>query len=478
MLAFLNQVRKPTLDLPLEVRRKMWFKPFMQSYLVVFIGYLTMYLIRKNFNIAQNDMISTYGLSMTQLGMIGLGFSITYGVGKTLVSYYADGKNTKQFLPFMLILSAICMLGFSASMGSSPAAVTEQKMPSRFMGRVSLFLMIAFYALSGFFQSTGGSCSYSTITKWTPRRKRGTFLGFWNISHNLGGAGAAGVALFGANYLFDGHVIGMFIFPSIIALIVGFIGLRYGSDSPESYGLGKAEELFGEEISEEDKETESTDMTKWQIFVEYVLKNKVIWLLCFANIFLYVVRIGIDQWSTVYAFQELKLSKAVAIQGFTLFEAGALVGTLLWGWLSDLANGRRGLVACIALALIIATLGVYQHASNEYIYLASLFALGFLVFGPQLLIGVAAVGFVPKKAIGAADGIKGTFAYLIGDSFAKLGLGMIADGTPVFGLTGWAGTFAALDIAAIGCICLMAIVAVMEERKIRREKKIQQLTVA
>ena len=41
MLAFLNQVRKPTLDLPLEVRRKMWFKPFMQSYLVVFIGWMT-----------------------------------------------------------------------------------------------------------------------------------------------------------------------------------------------------------------------------------------------------------------------------------------------------------------------------------------------------------------------------------------------------------------------------------------------------
>ncbi|EAZ6965449.1 signal transduction histidine-protein kinase/phosphatase UhpB [Salmonella enterica] len=297
------------------------------------------------------------------------------------------------------------------------------------------------------------------------------------VSH-LGGAGAAGVALFGANYLFDGHVIGMFIFPSIIALIVGFIGLRFGSDSPESYGLGKAEELFGEEISEEDKETEENEMTKWQIFVEYVLKNKVIWLLCFSNIFLYVVRIGIDQWSTVYAFQELKLSKEVAIQGFTLFEVGALVGTLLWGWLSDLANGRRALVACVALALIIATLGVYQHASNQYVYLASLFALGFLVFGPQLLIGVAAVGFVPKKAIGAADGIKGTFAYLIGDSFAKLGLGMIADGTPVFGLTGWAGTFAALDAAAIGCICLMAMVAVMEERKIRREKKIQQVNIA
>ncbi len=67
--------------------------------------------------------------------------------------------------------------------------------------------------------------------------------------------------------------------------------------------------------------------------------------------------------------EELKLSKEVAIQGFTLFEVGALVGTLLWGWLSDLANGRRALVACVALALIIATLGVYQHASNQYVYL-------------------------------------------------------------------------------------------------------------
>ncbi|VTU05793.1 hexose-6-phosphate:phosphate antiporter [Actinobacillus porcinus] len=458
MLKFLEEVRKPTLDLPVEERRKMWFKPFMQSYLVVFFGYMAMYLIRKNFNIAQNDMIETYGLTKTDLGLIGLGFSITYGVGKTVVSYYADGKNTKQFVPFMLILSALCMLGFSASMGH---------------GSVSLFLMVAFYALSGFFQSTGGSSSYSTITKWTPRKKRGTFLGFWNLSHNVGGAAAAGVALFGANVVFNGHVIGMFIFPSIVALIIGFIGLRYGSDSPEAYGLGKAEELFGEEISEEDLHAEKEQLTKWQIFVNYVLKNKVIWLLCFANVFLYIVRIGIDQWSPVYAYEQLGFTKEAAISGFALFEVGALVGTFLWGYLSDLANGRRGLTACIALGLIIFMLEFYQHATNEYMYLGALFILGFLVFGPQLLIGVAAVGFVPKRGIAVADGVKGTFAYLIGDSFAKLGLGMIADGTPIFGLTGWAGTFAALDISVIACLILLGFVAIAEEKKIRREKRLK-----
>ena len=101
--------------------------------------------------------------------------------------------------------------------------------------------------------------------------------------------------------------------------------------------------------------------------------------------FLYVVRIGIDQWSAVYAFGELKLSKAVAIQGFTLFEAGALVGTLLWAGSLTPRTVAVALVARIALALIIATLGVYQHASNEYIYRASLFALGFWSFWPAIV---------------------------------------------------------------------------------------------
>ncbi|MCS4490403.1 hexose-6-phosphate:phosphate antiporter [Corynebacterium sp. ES2794-CONJ1] len=460
MLAFLEEKRKPTLDLPVEERRKMWFKPFMQSYMVVFVGYMAMYLIRKNFNVAQNDLIETYGLTKTQLGMIGLGFSVAYGIGKTVVSYYADGKNTKQFLPFMLILSGLCMLGFSASLGG---------------GSVSIFLMVAFYGLSGFFQSAGGPASYSTITKWTPRKRRGTYLGLWNISHNIGGAGAAAVAVFGANVFFGGHVVGMFVFPSVIALIIGFFGLRYGSDSPEAYGLGKVEELFEEPVSDEDLAAERENLSKWQIFLRYVLKNKIIWILCFANIFLYVVRIGIDQWSPVYAYEVLGFSKEAAISGFALFEVGALTGTLLWGYLSDFFNGRRALVACVALALIVATLEFYQFATNEFMYLSVLFVLGFLVFGPQLLIGVAAVGFVPKRAISVADGIKGTFAYLVGDSFAKLGLGMIADGRPIFGLTGWAGTFAALNFAAIACIVLLSFVAIAEEKKIRKAKK-QQAT--
>lgn len=106
-------------------------------------------------------------------------------------------------------------------------------------------------------------CSYFIIIKWMLCCKCGIFFGFWNIFYNFGGVGAVGVVLFGVNYLFDGYVIGMFIFLLIIVLIVGFIGLCYGSDFLEFYGFGKVEELFGEEISEEDKEIEFIDMIKW-----------------------------------------------------------------------------------------------------------------------------------------------------------------------------------------------------------------------
>ncbi len=89
-------------------------------------------------------------------------------------------------------------------------------------------------------------------------------------------------------------------------------------------------------------------------------------------------------------------------------------------------------------------------------------ARGVLVFGQRLLIGVAAVGFVPKKAIGAADGIKGTFAYLTGDSFVKLGLGMIAPGTACFGPPGRAGPFASLAPSAIPGACRPAFARVAD----------------
>ena len=145
---------------------------------------MAMYLIRNNFKAAQPLLKEEIGLSTLELGYIGLAFSITYGLGKTLLGYFVDGRNTKRIISFLLILSAITVLimGFVLS----------------YFGSV-MGLLIVLWGLNGIFQSVGGPASYSTISRWAPRTKRGRYLGFWNTSHNIGGAIAGGVALWGAN---------------------------------------------------------------------------------------------------------------------------------------------------------------------------------------------------------------------------------------------------------------------------------------
>jgi OPA family hexose phosphate transport protein UhpT-like MFS transporter len=428
-----------------------YYKKFFLSYLVVFVGYLCMYLIRKNYNISQNHLIETYGLTKTVLGQIAFTFSITYGLGKFLLGYYADGKNTKSIVAFLLILAAFANIAFGLSLGSSG---------------VSVILMMIFMGFNGFFQSAGGPASVATITKWTARKNRGTFFGLWNISHNLGGALAATVALFGADIFFGGSPVGMFIFPALIAIVFGIAGLFIGNDSPQAYGLGASEEIFNEVVNKDDKTTEEQKLNKWQIFTKYILNNPYIWAICVGNIFVYIIRIGIDQWSVVYGRQVLGFTKEQAVTGFTMFELGAIF-SLIFGWFSDVLKGRRALVSIIALSGVLVLLPIYQYADNIITYKLSLFGLGFLIFGPQLLLGVSLVGFVPKKAVSTADGLKGMFAYLLGDSFAKIGLAMMADGKIVLGLTGWVGTFSAIYTSVFIAMIILIFVVIGEERKLR-----------
>jgi OPA family hexose phosphate transport protein UhpT-like MFS transporter len=148
------------------------------------------------------------------------------------------------------------------------------------------------------------------------------------------------------------------------------------------------------------------------------LKNPWIWILCVANIFEYVIRIGIDNWAPLYVTEALHFDAADAVNTIFYFEIGALVASLLWGYVSDLLKGRRALVAMVCMVLIVFVVGFYKNVTSVGMVNISLWGLGALIFGPQLLIGVLLVGFVPKRAVSVANGMAGTFTYLFGDSMA------------------------------------------------------------
>lgn len=457
LLQFFATQNAPKLNLPISKQRQMWLRSFFKAFFVMLFAYMAMYLIRNNIKAGSGMLKDQLGFTTTQLGQIGLAFSITYGVGKTFLGYFACGKNAKRLLSSLLILSAIAVFIMGILLSIDHCA----------MG----FLLLL-WGFNGLFQSTGASLSYATIAKWTPRTQRGRWCSMWNVSHNTGGAIAGIVALFGANMFFSGHVYGMFIFPAIIALAIGIITLFIGSESPESLGMEKAEILFNEVIDPVD--IDSDKLNNWEMFTTYVVRNQWIWFLCIASIFVYVIRIGIDNWAPLYTKEMLNFNSTQQVNTIFYFEIGALAASVLWGYISDLLQGRRALVAIFCLLLTFAALFGYHNSITPCMINLFLACLGALIFGPQILIGVSTSCFVPKKAITVANGALGTFAYLFGDSMAKIGLAVIADpkstGLSIFGhaMHGWHDTFEVLYFSIACGIILLIVVAYGEEKRIRR----------
>ncbi|MEX6315690.1 hypothetical protein AB6G19_20575 [Providencia manganoxydans] len=101
---------------------------------------------------------------------------------------------------------------------------------------------------------------------------------------------------------------------------------------------------------------------------------------------------------------------------------------------------------------------------------------GFFIFGPVILIGISIIGFAPKCATAVVNSIPGFFGYLFGDGMAKVLVSRIADpkgdGISVGSLTlhGWSDTFYLLFAATALGIVMLGVVAIYEERKIRRDR--------
>lgn len=118
------------------------------------------------------------------------------------------------------------------------------------------------------------------------------------------------------------------------------------------------------------------------------------------------------------------------------FEVGGFFGSLVAGWASDyFFDGKRGPINIIFSLLVVFVLAFMWAMPTATYWFAALgmFSIGFLIFGPQMLIGVAAAELAHKKAAGTATGFAGYFAYL-GAAAAGYPVGKIAQewGWPAF----------------------------------------------
>ena len=134
-------------------------------------------------------------------------------------------------------------------------------------------------------------------------------------------------------------------------------------DTPQSEGLPPVEE-YKNEWPPEETEKHEQELSFRETFLHYILPNKMLWLLAFANIFVYIARYAMVDWGPTY----LKEVKGATLVGGGLstvvIELSGAAGMLVMGWLSDKMGGRRARLSALAMIpLVPAFLGLILSGS-------------------------------------------------------------------------------------------------------------------
>lgn len=134
--------------------------------------------------------------------------------------------------------------------------------------------------------------------------------------------------------------------------------------------------------------------------MQYVLPNKLLWYIAIANVFVYLLRYGILDWSPTYLKEVKHFALDKSSWAYFLYEYAGIPGTLLCGWMSDkVFRGNRGATGVFFMTLVtIATIVYWMNpAGNPTVDMICMIVIGFLIYGPVMLIGLHALELAPKK---------------------------------------------------------------------------------
>ena len=379
-----------------EAKQEKLFRNFgLQTFLAGTIGYSLYYVCRTSLNVVKKPIIDSGMLDASQLGLIGSVLLFAYAIGKFVNGFLADHCNIKRFMATGLVVSA------AANLILGVLGFASETMPTVLL--CTLFAIM--WGINGWSQSMGAPPAIIGLSRWFPLSKRGTFYGFFSLSHNLGEW---------LSFLFVGILVSMagwqwgFVGSSIAGIVGVIVIVFLMHDNPQSKGLPSVEEMSGE-VNEEKKQESTGDLQKM------VLKTPAVWVLAASSAFMYIARYAINGWGVLF-LQEQK--------GFSLTEATSIIsinallgifGTVLSGWVSDkLFRSDRYIPALIFGAMNTVALALFLFGGEAWWINITAMVLFGISIGVLIcfLGGLMAVDIVPRKATGAALGVVGMASYI------------------------------------------------------------------
>lgn len=439
-----------------KVYRSMRFRVFMGA----FVGYAAYYLVRKNLSLAAPGMIAEGLVDKSGVGIAMSAVSIAYAFSKFIMGSVSDRSDARKFLVVGLILSALAMIGI----GLVPFSTSQA---------LNVVLLFAFMLLVGWLSGMGWPPCGRVMAYWFSQNERSFKMSLWNTSHTFG-SGSLGLLVTFGFFLFGTMGVeqtwrAAFIVPACIALVLAVFCWWALRDTPQSCGLPPIDEYRNDFTGVKAKEGEEEKIPFRTLFVEYIFKNKWIWMIAISNAFVYMVRYGVGDWAPVYLQEMEIMSEGESNLAFALYNYAGIPGTIVCGWLSSkFFKGRCAPANIIFMgAVLIGTL-LYWQAGNIAGVIASgpeaviqmtkaliytgLILIGFCIYGPVALVTVQALNMVPKNAVGTAAGFVGLSGYAFGSAvLANILMGFVAEHA------GWDMTFMLLSAASLLAMILCAM---------------------
>ncbi len=376
------------------------------------IGYTLFYFMRKNFSFAMPGLEQDCGISKSMLGNCLFAGGIVYGISKFVNGYIGDRANARRMFCFGLAVCALVNVAF----GFAPLiarVVTGGTADAAAQITTLAVVLGGLYVLNQFFQGMGFPPCAKLIAFWIPPNELATKMNVWNTSHSIGGGVVAKLCgiIMGLGVIGSAHQgVGMWRWCFWSMAILGFIGLMlmwlWLPGTPEEEGLPP---VPGTEVvttlSQVDGEVRPS---LW----EGVFSHPSIWLLGCCNFTINAVRALVTDWGPTMLQEAKHLTSSEAGTVIMGFEFAGIAGMLLSGWVTDRFAGGRSPRVCVFLmgltALFLLLFWVLPDAASG----AALCAVGFCLYGPQALTGVAATNLCGKRFAGTSIGFISLFSYI------------------------------------------------------------------
>jgi sugar phosphate permease len=348
----------------------------------VILGYIGVYLCRKNFAVAVPLLQTAFHTNKAQIGAVDSYATIAYALGKlfwgpNIIDRFG-GK-----ICFFLLLAGVAIFS-----GASAFAVT-------------LPMLAIFYMANRFCGSGGWESMVKMVPDWFPSRHMALAMAFLSLSFVFGGVCA--VLLAGQVAAMSGNswraVMG---FPSVVLLVI--IGICWMI-------LLREKKLTAAKTSQK---------SEWRFGrILELAKIPQFWIVCGLSFILTITRETFNVWTVDFLKTDgHHMSTRLAALLSTPFDAMGAVGILLLGWVLDrLSTGRRNWLLFGILTVVAMLIFALPMLAKMQLWMVvtAIGLIGFLSYGPySLLAGVLAVDIRGKDFVATVAGLVDASGYLAG----------------------------------------------------------------